>query len=105
MANLNSVTRGAGVSSEIIEIRKGVKYTVFSGDGTEKPLKTEGEFVGYTLLGEDSAVVFRVDNGGKEKVMRLIPVANLFYIQFSEKDVVTKQEDKKTDSERTNYIS
>ncbi len=100
-----NILSGLGIPMEMIEIKKGGKYTVFSNVGSESPMKTEGEFVGYTILGEEGAVVFKVKEKGGKTGLRLIPVSSLYYIQFSDKELVKKKEEKKEDSEKTNYIS
>ncbi len=88
---------------EMIEITKGGKYTVISNSGRDEPMKTEGEFVGYTILGEEGAICFRVNEGGKS-LLRLIPVSGLIAIEFSDEDLL-KTKAKKEESDRTNYIS
>ncbi len=102
-----NILSGLGIPMDMIEIKKGGKYTVFSNGGLEEPMKTQGEFVGYTILGEEGAIVFRVKEKGTKSAatLRLIPVSSLYYIEFSDKDMVKKKEEKKDDSEKTNYIS
>ena len=61
----------------MIESKKGGKYRVLSASGDDNPIITEGEFVGYTVLGEEGAIVFRVKE--KEKTfLRMIPVGGVF---------------------------
>ncbi|AAT43207.1 hypothetical protein SAMN02745355_0370 [Picrophilus oshimae DSM 9789] len=86
---------------EMIEIKKGAKYTVTSGSGDEKPMITEGEYVGYAILGEEGALCFRVSSGDK-KFIRLIPINAINYIDFDEDNLIKK--DKSDDTEKTNYI-
>lgn len=105
LPNLMNILSGLGIPMEMIEFKKGGSYTVLSNSGSETPMKTQGEFVGYTILGEESAVVFRVKKKNEKFTLRLIPVSNMFYIEFNESDIVKKKEDKKEDSEKTNYIS
>ena len=57
--NISSVME-ALLTMDVIEIKKGGSYTVISNSGTDEPMKTEGEFIGYTLLGEEGAICFRV---------------------------------------------
>ena len=64
---------------------------------------TDGEFVGYTILGEEGALVFKV-SGEKNVLLRLIPVSNLIAIDFGEDEVVT-QGKSKTNHDSVNYIS
>ena len=89
---------------EMIEIKKGGKYTVISSSGTDEPMKTEGEFVGYTILGEDGAVCFRVQGEGKKTLLRLIPVSSLIAIEFTDEDLV-KTKNNNSDKDKTTYIS
>lgn len=89
---------------EMIEIKKGGKYTVISSSGTEEPMKTEGEFVGYTILGEDGAVCFRIKGEGKKTLLRLIPVSSLIAIEFSDEDLL-KTKNTSADKDKTTYIS
>ncbi len=104
LSTISSILSGLGITMDMIEIRKGGKYTVYSNNGTEKPMKTVGEFVGYTILGEEGAVVFAVKDKSGKTTLRLIPVSNLYSIEFSEKDLITKKE-KKEETEKTTYIS
>lgn len=100
-----NILSGLGIPMEMIEIKKGGKYTVLSNSGSDTPMKTQGEFVGYTILGEESAVVFKIKEKNGKNTLRLIPVSSMFYIEFSDKDLVKKKEEHKEDSEKTNYIS
>ncbi|WP_241760289.1 hypothetical protein [Thermoplasma volcanium] len=88
----------------MIEIKKGGKYTVLSNSGKDEPLITEGEFVGYTIIGEEGAVCFRTRGEDGKSVLRLIPVSNLISIEFSEDELVTKKAEG-NEREKTNYIS
>lgn len=87
----------------MIEIRKGGKYTVISNSGKDEPMKTEGEFVGYTILGEEGAICFRVSEENKS-FLRLIPVSGLIAIEFSDEDLL-KPKSNNDDRDKTNYIS
>ncbi|MGP6220122.1 hypothetical protein [Caldiplasma sukawensis] len=88
------------IGMDMLEIKKGGKYKVISNSGTDQPMITEGEYIGYTLMGEDGAVVFKMEDG----MMRLIPVGNLIAIEFKPEEIETKEkkEDKK---ENLTYIS
>ncbi len=88
----------------MIEIKKGGKYTVLSNSGDDKPMKTVGEFVGYTIIGEEGAVCFRTTGEDGKTVLRLIPVANLIAIEFSDEELVTKKPEP-NEKDRMNYIS
>ena len=52
-----------GVDTTVILniLTKGGKYRVISNSGKDEPMETMGEFVGYTLLGEEGAVCFRIE--------------------------------------------
>ncbi|MDS0257233.1 hypothetical protein ApAK_06045 [Thermoplasmatales archaeon AK] len=89
---------------DLIEIKKGGKYKVISNSGKDEPMETVGEFVGYTILGEEGAVCFRVTGDGGKTLLRLIPVSGLIAIEFSDEDLVSAK--KKTDDpEKTTYFS
>lgn len=88
---------------EMIEIKKGGKYKVLSNSGGDEPMITEGEFVGYTVLSEEGAVVFRVNSEGKS-LLRMIPVSGIFAIEFDNEDLL-KTKEKSPETERTNYIN
>ncbi len=91
---------------DMIEIKKGGKYTVYSNGGGDEPMKTEGEFVGYTILGEEGAIVFRVSNGNKKTLLRIIPVSGLFSIEFMDEDLMSvKNSDRNRDGDHATYIS
>lgn len=88
---------------EMIEIKKGGKYRVLSNSGGDEPMRTEGEFFGYTVLGEEGAVVFRVKNGNKS-FLRMIPVSGILSIEFDDEDLL-KTKEKSKEAEKTNYIN
>ncbi|WP_337860285.1 hypothetical protein [Ferroplasma sp.] len=77
---------------DMIEIKKGEKYTVVSSSGDDKPMVTEGEYVGYAILGEEGSLVLKIDLEGKKK-LRLIPVSAISYIEFEEENIVSKNKD------------
>jgi len=86
---------------DMIEIKKGAIYTIVSGSGDDKPMITEGEYVGYAILGEEGALVFKINEDNKNK-MRLIPVSSIAYIDFDEENILKK--DKDSDRDKTTYI-
>ncbi len=88
----------------MIEIKKGGRYTVYSNGGGDEPLKTEGEFVGYTILGEEGAIVFRIQDGDGSK-LRLIPVGGLYSIEFKDETQMSIKKDEKKPEEKAYYIS
>ncbi|WP_188679561.1 hypothetical protein [Thermogymnomonas acidicola] len=91
---------------DMIEIKKGGRYTVLSNSGTDEPMKTEGEYVGYTIFGEEGAVCFRVTQQDGRSFIRLIPVSNLIAIEFSEDQLVSaKSKPEREEGDKTNYIS
>jgi len=87
---------------DMIEIKKGGKYTVVSSSGDDKPMITEGEYVGYAILGEEGSLVLRITIDGKPK-LRLIPVGTISYIEFDEENVVSKNKD--DDRGKTTYFN
>lgn len=89
---------------DMIEIKKGGKYKVISNSGTEEPMVTEGEFVGYTLLGEEGAVCFRVNGNGEKSLLRLIPVSGLIAIEFGDEELLAAKK-KVEESDKTTYFS
>lgn len=91
---------------DMIEIKKGGKYTIISNSGTDKPMKTVGEYIGYTIIGEEGAICFRVKENGKRTFLRLIPVSGIIAIEFGDEELLsTKTVSNKEDKERTTYIS
>jgi len=86
---------------DMIEIKKGARYTIVSGSGDDKPMITEGEYIGYAILGEEGALVFKINEDNKSK-MRLIPVSSIAYIDFDEENILKKNKD--SDSDKTTYI-
>ncbi|MCL4452821.1 hypothetical protein [Ferroplasma sp.] len=87
---------------DMIEIKKGGKYTVVSSSGDDNPLVTEGEYFGYAILGEEGSLVFRITSDGKTK-LRLIPVGSVSYIEFDEENVISKNKDE--DRGKTTYFN
>ena len=91
---------------EMIEIKKGGKYVVISSSGTDEPMRTEGEFLGYTILGEEGAIVFRVTEKDGTTLVRVIPVAGLFAVEFRDEELLkVKEQSKESDKERAYYIN
>ncbi len=88
---------------EMIEIKKGGKYRVLSNSGAEEPIRTEGEFIGYTVLGEEGAVVFRVKTG-KKTFLRMLPVSGIFSVEFDDEDLL-KTKEETAETEKMNYIN
>lgn len=88
---------------DMIEIKKGGKYKVISNSGKDDPMVTNGEFVGYTILGEEGALVFKIESA-KKSSFRLIPVSNLIAIEFGETELVTQKKEKGS-KDLVNYIS
>ena len=86
---------------DTIEIKKGAKYTVVSESGDGKSMATEGEYIGYAILGEGGSLIFKINDNNKNK-LRLIPVSSIAYIDFDEENIVAK--DKDSDRDKTTYI-
>lgn len=89
---------------DMIEIKKGGKYKIISNSGKEEPMETEGEFVGYTILGEEGAVCFRVQKEDGKTLLRLIPVSGLIAIEFTDEDLLAPKK-KVEESDKTTYFS
>ena len=67
-------------------------------------METMGEFVGYTLLGEEGAVCFRIEAENGKNVLRLIPVSGLIAIEFGDEELLTAGK-KTDDSDKTTYFN
>jgi hypothetical protein len=91
------------MNMDMIEIKKGGKYKIISNSGRDEPMETEGEFVGYTVLGEEGAVCFRVRNGDKS-LLRLIPVSSLIAIEFTDEELLATKK-KVEESDKTTYFN
>ena len=89
---------------DMIEIKKGGKYKVISNSGKDEPMETLGEFVGYTLLGEEGAICFRIDGGNGQSVLRLIPVSGLIAIEFGDDELLPSKK-KADDQDKTTYFN
>ncbi|MCL4336023.1 MAG: hypothetical protein M1393_06630 [Candidatus Thermoplasmatota archaeon] len=92
------------MNMDLIEIKKGGKYKVVSNSGREEPMETTGEFVGYTLLGEEGAVCFRIKGEEDKSILRLIPVSGLIAIEFGDDELMAAKK-KVDDSEKTTYFN
>ncbi len=92
----------AMMKMDMVEIRKGGKYKVISNSGQDEPMITDGEFFGYTILGEEGALVFKI--GDSNPTLRLIPVSNLIAIEFGLGEIVTEKK-KETSGSHLTYIS
>ncbi len=105
-ANISGIIRmlqGTMMNLDMIEIKKGGQYKVISNSGKDEPLETIGEFVGYTILGEEGAVCFRVKDGDDRAFLRLIPVSGLIAIEFGDEELLSKK--KSEEQDKTTYIS
>lgn len=89
---------------DMIEIKKGGKYKIISNSGKEEPMETEGEFVGYTLLGEEGAVCFRVKQEEGKSLLRLIPVSGLIAIEFTDEELLASKK-KVEEEDKATYFS
>ena len=70
--------------TDVPEIRKGSKCMVRTMDKAE----TEGEFLGYTMMGSENALVLRTEDG----VVRFMIMANISYLDLT--DQAPEEEDK-----------
>jgi hypothetical protein len=66
-------------------LREGGRYSV----ATEKGTGSKGVFMGYTMIGNESAIVLRLSDG----VTRIIPVMKIAYIDVIE-DTDRKKEER-----------
>ena len=89
---------------EIIEIKKGGKYLVISNSGDDAPMKTDGEFVGYTILGEEGAICFKINDTENKTLFRLIPVSAIIAIEFTDETLLSGKA-KAEEKDKTTYIS
>ncbi len=89
---------------DMIEIKKGGKYRIISNSGKEEPMETEGEFVGYTILGEEGAVCFRVKQDEGKSLLRLIPVSGLIAIEFTDEELLASKK-KVEEEDKATYFS
>ena len=89
---------------EMIEIKKGGKYLVISNSGDDAPMRTGGEFVGYTILGEEGAICFKINDAENKTLFRLIPVSGIIAIEFSDEALLSPKA-KTEDKDKTTYIS
>ncbi len=65
--------------SENYELKAGSKYSIGFSDEENPPIM--GEFLGYTMIGTESAIVLKRSPGNK---IRFIPVSQIFYIDLIE---------------------
>lgn len=70
--------------NDVPEIRKGSKCRVKVMDEAE----TEGEFLGYTMMGSENALVLRTQDG----VARFMIMANISYLDLT--DQAPEEEDR-----------
>ena len=89
---------------DMIEIKKGGKYTVISQSGKDDPMTTVGEFVGYTILGEEGAICFRISGEDKKNLLRLIPVSGLIAIEFDDEELLSPKK-KEESQDKTTYFN
>ncbi len=76
--------------SDVPEIRKGSKCRVRTMDGKE----TEGDFLGYTMMGSENALVIQTVAGAA----RFLIMANISYLDLT--DQAPEGEEKDTFSRR-----
>ena len=103
LSKIFRLLQGTMINLDMIEIKKGGKYKVISNSGKDEPLETIGEFVGYTILGEEGAVCFRVKGEDSRSFLRLIPVSGLIAIEFGDEELLSKK--KSEEQDKTTYIS
>jgi hypothetical protein len=81
---------------ETFQLTRGSKYRIESLESREKPLITNGEFKGYTVIGHDDAICMEMDDshGDLKGKYRLIPTHMVVAI-----DVITAAKDE-TDKDK-----
>jgi hypothetical protein len=82
------------------QLTKGSKYKIVSASSTEENVITEGILEGFITMGEESALLVKMQDDQKEK-LRIIPVNTILFIDVIEYIDEKKEEDKKN----LNYIS
>jgi hypothetical protein len=87
---------------EILTLTKGSRYRIISRGNEDHPLKTIGEFRGYTQFGNDSAICMLQDpeKVGEPGVTRIIPCVMVLAIEV----LVHKQEERKEKEEPKVYF-
>jgi hypothetical protein len=82
---------------DIVTLTKGSRYRIISRGNGEHPLKTIGEFKGYTQFGNDSAICILQDpeKEGDVGMTRIIPCVMVLAIEV----LVHKQEEKRKEKE------
>ncbi len=77
---------------ETFQMTKGSKYRIESLESRDKPLLTQGEFKGYTVIGHDDAICVEMDDthGELKGKYRIIPTHMIVAI-----DVITAAKDEK----------
>ena len=81
-----------------IRLTVGWRYIVHSQGAGDKGLRTAGVFLGYTALGQETALVMEAEpetEGGATR-QRIIPVASILYLELLERFGLRDQEGKDT---------
>lgn len=82
------------------QLTKGSKYRVVSASSTEENISTEGILEGFITMGEEPALLMKVDEEGRVR-QRIIPVNAILFI-----DVLEYSEEKEKEEKRdVSYIS
>lgn len=84
------------MSEDELRITVGWRYLVHSQGGADKDLVSSGTFIGYTALGQDTAMVIELDQGPEvgPKRNRIIPVEAILYLELLERHFSTLEKEK-----------
>jgi hypothetical protein len=77
-----------------IRLTVGWRYLVHSQGSGEQSLRTVGTFLGYTALGQDTALVVEAEpeEQGATVRQRIIPAASILYLELLERRGLREQE-------------
>ncbi len=83
----------------ITQLTKGSKYRIISASSTDENFTTVGILEGFITMGEEPALLIRMDDENKN--MRIIPVNAILMI-----DIIEHNEEKEKENKGdTSYIS
>ncbi|MGE4275363.1 MAG: hypothetical protein AB7E27_04785 [Candidatus Methanomethylophilaceae archaeon] len=77
-----------------IRVTAGWRYLVHSQGEGEKGLDSIGSFLGYTSLGQDTAMVMDIEAQDGTSRQRIIPTASILYVELLERRPLTDVEKK-----------
>ncbi|QLH75023.1 MAG: hypothetical protein HPY73_05935 [Methanomassiliicoccales archaeon] len=86
----------------ITRLTKGSRYRVVSKGDLNSSIVSEGDFQGFVQFGQDSGLCMLLDQRtGEEKMTRIIPSANVLYIDVI--DAKEEEEVKRKDVPLVSY--